>query len=398
MDEAVEFSELAPGSHTLRVIAVKPWGESFKNEEAYAQTTFHVFAKTNENTPDPNRPQLIYSAPQGTYGAQPVLLDFYLSNAPLHLLAASDPDIADWRVRCDINGQSFIFDQWQPIYLKGFKPGQNWVQLTLIDEQGTPIKNAFNSTVRIVDFDPEQRDTLAKMTRGELTVRDIGQIVVSDYEPPVEVVVPTELDSSDQPEIEEATEPEEPATEVEGLKELLEEDLSEEDPLEKAPSESEQEANRDIVPPVPIEADTALEAEFDGFPEALPEDISPALETEEAEEIDEPFGEAIAPIESLSEPEETRTIQRLEEAVSDEQVDAVTIEEDAGEKPGFFTRVKTFWKELEESQPIPVTEPDMETIENDEISEDIIEVPATSDQLLIDSPLLIPELQPSNLN
>ncbi len=51
LDEPIEFSELAPGSHTLRVLAVKPWGESFKNEEAYAQTTFHVFAKTNENTP-----------------------------------------------------------------------------------------------------------------------------------------------------------------------------------------------------------------------------------------------------------------------------------------------------------------------------------------------------------
>jgi hypothetical protein len=46
LEEDLEFSDLAPGSHTLRVLAVKPWGESFKNEAAYAQTTFHVFASS----------------------------------------------------------------------------------------------------------------------------------------------------------------------------------------------------------------------------------------------------------------------------------------------------------------------------------------------------------------
>ena len=189
LDEAIEFLDLTPGSHTLRVFAVKPWGESFKNEAAYAQTTFHVFAKTYENAPDPTKPQLIYSAPQGTYGAQPILLDFYLNNAPLHLIAKEDPDIADWKIRCDINGQSFVFDQWQPIYLKGFEPGQNWVQITLIDEQSSPIDNAFNSTVRLISYDPEQRDTLAKLVRGELPLEEAGKIVDPNYEPPVEPVV-----------------------------------------------------------------------------------------------------------------------------------------------------------------------------------------------------------------
>ena len=117
---------------------MRPWGESFKNEAAFAQTTFHVFAKTGANAPDPAQPLLTYSEPQGTYGAEPILLDFYLTNAPLHMIAqeSSEDDLADWRVRCTVNGQSFLFEQWQPIYLKGFKPGQNWVQLTLVDEQG----------------------------------------------------------------------------------------------------------------------------------------------------------------------------------------------------------------------------------------------------------------------
>ncbi len=189
LDEAIEFLDLTPGSHTLRVFAVKPWGESFKNEAAYAQTTFHIFAKTYENAPDPNKPQLIYSEPQGTYGAQPILLDFYLNNAPLHLIAKEDPDIADWKIRCDVNGQSFVFDQWQPIYLKGFEPGQNWVHITLIDEQGNPIDNAFNSTVRLINYDPEQRDTLARLVRGELPLEEAGKVVDPTYEPPIDPVV-----------------------------------------------------------------------------------------------------------------------------------------------------------------------------------------------------------------
>lgn len=264
LDEPIEFSELAPGSHTLRVLAVKPWGESFKNAEAYAQTTFHIFAQTSENTPKAEQPQLIYSEPQGTYGAQPVLLDFYLNNAPLHSIAETDPDIKDWRIRCDVNGQSFLFNQWQPVYLQGFKPGQNWVRLELIDEQGELIENDFNSTVRLIDFDPELRDTLARLTRGELSIRKVGQIVDPDYEPPTEAIAPIEPTESEEPiapiapiepdtEIEDALEPEkaieseeksEPETEITLPEESLPERLKE--PIEETEETSDE--TGDIVP------------------------------------------------------------------------------------------------------------------------------------------------------
>ena len=188
LTDPIELSDLAPGSHSLRVLAVKPWGESFKNETAYARTTFHVFAETGENAPDPQQPLLTYSAPQGTYGAEPILLDFYLENAPLHLIAqaASEESLPDWQIRCDVNGQRFFFDQWRPIYLKGFEPGQNWVQLTLVDAQGDPIDNAFNSTVRLVNYDPEQLDALAKLVRGELPLSEAGKIVDPNYQPVAE--------------------------------------------------------------------------------------------------------------------------------------------------------------------------------------------------------------------
>ncbi|MEL6455970.1 MAG: hypothetical protein AAFQ40_14790 [Cyanobacteria bacterium J06623_5] len=177
---------LTPGSHTLRAFAVKPWGESFKNPAAFAQTTFHIFAKTGENTPNPQQPLLTYNEPSSTYGAEPVLLDFYLTNAPLHDIAkeSQDDEIADWQIRCTINGQSFTFDQWKPIYIKGLKPGLNWLELSLTDTQGNPIPNAFNSTVHTLTYNPDQRDSLAKLVRGEFLLEQVGRIADPGYEPP----------------------------------------------------------------------------------------------------------------------------------------------------------------------------------------------------------------------
>ena len=179
LEQPLVFEDVAPGTHTLRVFASRPWHESFKNEGAYAQTTFHIFTKTTDNNPNPALPLLTYSRPTGSYGAEPIMLDFYLTNAPLHIVAQENPDdeIADWRIRVTVNGQSFVLDRWQPIYLKGFKPGKNWVQLEFLDEQGNPVKNVFNDTIRLISYEPKGKDTLAKLVRGELSAEAAFGIV-----------------------------------------------------------------------------------------------------------------------------------------------------------------------------------------------------------------------------
>ncbi|MCL1472917.1 hypothetical protein, partial [Argonema antarcticum] len=187
------YQDLAPGTHTLRVFAERPWDESFKNEGAYAQTTFHIFTKTDDNSPNADKPLLTYSSPQGSYGAEPIVLDFYLTNAPPHLLAQENPedDIADWRIRCTINGESFIISSWQPIYLTGVKPGKNWVQLELLDELGNPVNNAFNNTVRLITYEPNGTDTLSQLVRGELSAANAGGIVDPNYTPKTPEPTPT---------------------------------------------------------------------------------------------------------------------------------------------------------------------------------------------------------------
>jgi hypothetical protein len=178
-DEPIILKDLTAGTHTLRVFPVRPWHESFKNDGAFAQTTFHVLTKTEDNRPDPALPLLTYSRPKGTYGAEPILLDFYLTNAPLHLIAQENTEdaIADWRIRVTINNESFLLDNWQPIYLTGFEKGQNWVKLEFIDEQGNLVQNAFNNTVRVIDYAPNGQDTLSQLVRGELSLETAKRII-----------------------------------------------------------------------------------------------------------------------------------------------------------------------------------------------------------------------------
>jgi hypothetical protein len=183
LNQPLVLPDLSPGTHTLRVFASRPWHESFKNEGAYAQTTFHVFTKTDDNNPNPKLPLLTYSRPQSSYGAEPILLDFYLTNAPLHLVEKDNPndEFSDWRIRSTINGESFILDRWQAVYLKGFHPGKNWVKLEFLDNQGNSVKNAFNTTVRLIDYQPKGKDTLSRIVRGELTADEVRPIVDSNY-------------------------------------------------------------------------------------------------------------------------------------------------------------------------------------------------------------------------
>ncbi|MFM7579823.1 MAG: hypothetical protein ACKO5Q_23200, partial [Microcystaceae cyanobacterium] len=198
---------------------VRPWHESFKNEGAYAQTTFHVLTPSAENHPDPQLPLLTYSRPKGSYGAEPILLDFYLTNAPLHLVAQEDDQdaIADWRIRVTINNESFLLDHWQSIYLKGFEKGKNWVKLEFIDEQGNPVANTFNNTVRVIDYQPNGQDSFSRLVRGDIPLAIAKSIVKEQAVLPVSEELITSPPESDPLPLEESPASPDPGLDVPAL-------------------------------------------------------------------------------------------------------------------------------------------------------------------------------------
>ncbi len=259
-ERALTLADLAPGTHTLRAFAVRPWGESFKNEGAYDQVTFDVFAASPQNNPDDSQALLTYSQPQGSYGAEPIMLDFYLTNAPLHWVAEADESMSDWRLRCTVNGESFVFDRWQPIYLKGFNPGKNWVKLELIDENGSLIDNALNTGIRVIDYNPGGEDALSQLIRGEIPLAQAKVLVDPNYVPPAPIV-------------KERTEPQSDG-------------LSEPD----ADNEPEPQAIDSIEPPaieaLPAEPELApIDAAPPAEAPASEDDLAPTLDTDETNEV-----------------------------------------------------------------------------------------------------------------
>ena len=200
LKQPIIVKNLMPGTHTLRVFATTPWGESIKTQAAYAQTTFNVLTETNSNYPDDKLPLLTYNSPTGTYGAEPILLDFYLANADL---AVNESDeIQKSSIKATVNGTSFTLEKWQPYYLTGFKPGENWVQLELIDESGNSIENAFNNTVRVFNYNPQQQDTLAKLVTNKISAREAQFIVEPNYYlQPVESPEIIDLEDTPEPEV-----------------------------------------------------------------------------------------------------------------------------------------------------------------------------------------------------
>ncbi len=265
VEQPITLENLTPGTHTLRVFAVTPWGESFKNEGAYTQTTFHLYSKTSENSPDLKQPILTYNQPQGDYGASPILLDFYLANAPLHVIAQENKEdnIEDWRIKVTINGESFYLDRWEPIFLKGFVQGKNWLQIEYVNEKGLSINNAFNSTVRVINYQPEIDDNLSKLIQDQIPLDVARAIIDPDYKKP------------SPPAIEEVT--------TEPLEEVTPE------PIEVTPEPIE-------VTPEPLEEVTPEPLE-----EVTPEPIE--VTTEPIEVTPEPLEEVtLEPIEVTTEP------------------------------------------------------------------------------------------------
>ena len=235
VDEPIILENLAPGTHTIRVFAARPWHESFKTQGAYAETTFHILTKTQENNPDSQVPLLTYSRPNGIYGAEPIMLDFYLSHLPSEQIVknSATEGLPNWRVKATVNGESFIIDQWQPVYLTGFKEGNNWLQLELLDEQGNNIKNIFNNTVRLIAYNPETKDSLARIVTGEIDLQNAIAIVDPNYEIPLEETL--------QGVSEEAVE-----EEITSESEVIQEDNLPEDQLEVI--EEEVNAEAEIIP------------------------------------------------------------------------------------------------------------------------------------------------------
>jgi hypothetical protein len=143
----VAMPSLAPGSHRLTVYAAWPWGEAVKDPGACRQIRLHRVAANPLALPPPGSPQLLLVSPAEPRQSEPVLLDWLLLDAPLQNLRDGDDR---WRLRVTLNGDSFLVDRQEPLWLQGWRRGGNALLLELVDPRGNPLNPPFNSLVREV--------------------------------------------------------------------------------------------------------------------------------------------------------------------------------------------------------------------------------------------------------
>ncbi len=198
LNQPFELRNVSEGKHTLRVFPSRPWHESYKNDGAFQMVEFTVkgggdatkptttkdgqtmanpmakpaatasakpsasaspaasatparegkdYAASQAGNVDPKKPLLTYSRPKGEYKgaeADPVMIDFWLSNAKLK------GDGGEYQVRYSVDGGApKLLDKWEPIWLSGWISGKHKVLLELLDASGNVVNNGgYNSTTR----------------------------------------------------------------------------------------------------------------------------------------------------------------------------------------------------------------------------------------------------------
>lgn len=164
--------DLAPGTHTIRVVAARPWDASYRSLSAFEHVTFHVQAADGQNAPrfENTAALLTVVSPSGTYGAEPILLDYIVDGINLSRFPSGP------KVRYTLNdNESVITPSRAPIYLTGFQPGSNRLVVELVRGDGVEFNNegtGYNRIEREIIYQPGKTDGLALMVRGEGKLSD----------------------------------------------------------------------------------------------------------------------------------------------------------------------------------------------------------------------------------
>ena len=139
----VQLNDLTPGSHRFAAWAAYPWGEAVKSAGASLQWQLHQWQQLEGTQPQANEPWLVPNPITDHINRQPLLIDWLLWNAPLQNLRDGD---AQWRVRISLDGDSFLADRQDALWLKGNgSNGGATLQMELLDGRGEPLQPVFNN-------------------------------------------------------------------------------------------------------------------------------------------------------------------------------------------------------------------------------------------------------------
>lgn len=150
---------LAPGSHRFSAWAAYPWGEAVKTPGAAIQGRWHLWQQLAGTQPEPDAPWLVPIPASGSESRQPLLLDWLIWNAPLQNLRDGD---GRWRLRISLDGDSFLVDHQDALWLKGSGSSGSTVQMELLNARGEPLQPVFNNRLMRIEPDRDEHPAWLK--------------------------------------------------------------------------------------------------------------------------------------------------------------------------------------------------------------------------------------------
>ena len=142
----IPMNGLTPGTHRVVAFLAFPWGEVLKDPDANDESRISFFKTTEGTQPGLQQTWLTVASPLGSRINEPLLIDSLIWNAPLQGLKDGDDS---WRLKISINGDSFLMDRQEAMWIKGLSEGMNIVQFELLNRYGELIDPVFNNKVQV---------------------------------------------------------------------------------------------------------------------------------------------------------------------------------------------------------------------------------------------------------
>ncbi len=132
--------DIPDGEHYLLAFLSRSYHESIKSPTARIAKKVVINNKSISSSEDITESMLFYSRPKGTYvgdDTKKVMLDYYLLNP-----------VQGQYVVAKINGEVKELKKWRPYFIEGLPMGQNTIELTLVNADGSKVDTPLNPVTR----------------------------------------------------------------------------------------------------------------------------------------------------------------------------------------------------------------------------------------------------------
>ena len=282
---------LSAGSHRFSAWAAYPWGEAIKTPGANLQGRFHLWQRVEGTQPENDAPWLVPVTSSANPALQPLLLDWIIWNAPLQNLRDGD---GRWRLRLSVDGDSFLVDQQEALWLKGSSSSRgNLVQMELLNGVGEPITPEFNNQLI---HQSGRKTTPPTWLKARLTEDELERLSGTPLIPAEELV--PEAKATPEPIEERETKPEaQPVVTAEKLTESPDEDEATASPKPKASPEAEkvEESGNGVSDLMESEPEPKLNADALGDEQDSTDDSDDSTFEQAADDVSKDNSDDLAP-------------------------------------------------------------------------------------------------------